>query len=66
MSDGIVQTCEDGFCHVAVYSTDDGMIHVTYIGKFPTKTTQLGGMAEHPEGLARLMLGETIKQGRQS
>jgi hypothetical protein len=44
---------------VGVWRTDeDGMITVVKLGTFPSKTTQLAGMATHPEVLARMLFSE--------
>ncbi len=55
----IVENEESEHAKVGVWRTDDdGMITVTHLGTFPSKTTQLGGHAGNPEGLARLILSE--------
>jgi hypothetical protein len=44
---------------VGVWHTDaDGMITVVNLGTFPSKATQLGGLAGDPEALARMLFSE--------
>jgi hypothetical protein len=44
---------------VGMWHTDeDGMITFVNLGTFPSKTTQLAGMAARPEVLARTLFSE--------
>jgi hypothetical protein len=55
----IVDEVESEESKVGVWHTDeDGMITVVHLGTFPSKTTQLAGMADHPEVLARTLFSE--------
>jgi hypothetical protein len=57
----IVEETESEQAKVGAWSTDDeGMITVVHFGTFPSKTTQLGGMAANPETLARTILSEFV------
>jgi hypothetical protein len=55
----IVDDVESEQSKVGVWRTDDdGMITVVHLGNFPSKTTQVGGLFENPESLARLLFSE--------
>ncbi len=43
-----------------LYMVDKGMIRVSYKGQ--SKVTQLGGSAAAPEGLARIILSELVRE----
>jgi hypothetical protein len=55
-ANGIIHYEKDDMTYVGVYTTSDGMVHVSNLGAFPTKSTQIGGSS--PESLAHVMLGE--------
>jgi hypothetical protein len=46
--------------HHGSYTVDKGMIRVSYKGH--SKVTQLGGSAAAPEGLARMILSELVRE----
>jgi hypothetical protein len=55
----IVDEVESERSKVGVWHTDEaGMITVVNLGAFPSKTTQLAGLAEDPEVLARMLFSE--------
>lgn len=59
---GVIHVDRDGKTHVGVYTTSEGMVHVSYLGVFPTKSTQIG--ESPPHALAQIMVGELIKDAK--
>jgi hypothetical protein len=55
---GTVKLARDGVEYAGRWSISKGLITVS-LG-FEKETTQVGGSAEVPEGLARMILGELI------
>jgi hypothetical protein len=49
-----------GVVHLGHYSTRNGMIRVTYGSS--RKSTQLGGMENAPQALAKIMLREHVRE----
>jgi hypothetical protein len=49
-----------GVTHHGSYQVENGMIRVSYKGA--SKVTHLGGSAVAPEGLARLILSELVRE----
>ena len=52
----------DGKTYTGSYEIQGTIIEVSYGWK--TKKTQLGGSAGHPEALARIMIGELVREGK--
>jgi hypothetical protein len=53
-----IEIKRDSKTYSGSYRIDGDLITVSYLGR--TQTTQLGGSASAPEGLARIMLGELV------
>jgi hypothetical protein len=58
---GTVNLARDGVAYVGDYFVERGLITVSLRGG-GSKTTQVGGSASVPDGLARLMLGDLITE----
>jgi hypothetical protein len=59
---GTITTERDGKIHRGEYTISKGLITVSWNGR--QKMTQLGGMADTPQALAHVMLGELIDESK--